>query len=132
MSKILKTRFGAVAGALLCTLLWGTAFPVIKLSYSRINIQSSDVGSQILFAGQRFFLAGVMVFAFCLIFRRKSLKIPRNAIVSVASLGLVQTAAHGSAVSFLLHGACADNGDKNLGNHRLQCFFCGLAGSCIF
>ncbi len=129
MKRILKTRLGAVAGALLCTLLWGTAFPVIKLSYSRINIQSSDVGSQILFAGQRFFLAGVMVFAFCLIFRRKSLKIPRNAIVSVASLGLVQTAAQ---YLFSYTGLALTTGTKTSVITACSAFFAVLLAPVFF
>lgn len=89
----LGTKLGAVVGALICTMLWGTAFPVIKLSYSRLGIDSADTGSQVLFAGERFFLAGIMVFVFCLMFDKKSLKIPRSAAVPTAALGLVQTAA---------------------------------------
>lgn len=79
-------------GALICTLLWGTAFPVIKLSYNHLGVVSGDVGSQVLFAGERFFLAGVMVFIFCLIFKRNGLKISGKALLPVLSLGLVQTA----------------------------------------
>lgn len=79
-------------GALICTLLWGTAFPVIKLSYNHLGVVSGDVGSQVLFAGERFFLAGVMVFLFCLIFKRNGLKISGKTLLPVLSLGLVQTA----------------------------------------
>lgn len=89
----LRTRLGAVVGALLCTMLWGTAFPVIKLSYSRLGIESADTGSQVLFAGERFFLAGIMVFVFCIFFNKKSLRISRSVVVPVVALGLVQTAA---------------------------------------
>lgn len=92
INKFLKTRAGAVLGALVCTLLWGTAFPVIKLSYAHLGVRSGDTGSQVLFAGERFFLAGAMVLVFCAIFRRKSLKISKNAILPVLTLGLVQTA----------------------------------------
>ncbi|MGN1112475.1 MAG: DMT family transporter [Acutalibacteraceae bacterium] len=92
INRILKTKTGAVLGALLCTLLWGTAFPVIKLCYKQLNINSGDIGSQVLFAGERFFLAGVMVLVFCLIFKRQSLKISGKAFMPVLSLGFVQTA----------------------------------------
>lgn len=92
INKFLKTKAGAVIGALVCTILWGTAFPVIKLSYAHLGVSSQDIGSQVLFAGERFFLAGIMVFLFCVIFRRNGLRISRSAIIPVLSLGLVQTA----------------------------------------
>lgn len=51
-----------VAGlAVLCCLLWGSAFPSIKIGYRLFDIASVDVGSQMLFAGTRFALAGVGV-----------------------------------------------------------------------
>ena len=47
-------------GAMLCCALWGSAFPCIKLGYAMFGIPSDAVGSQILFAGYRFTLAGVL------------------------------------------------------------------------
>ena len=46
-------------GAMLCCLLWGSAFPCIKIGYGMWNIESVDTSSQILFAGMRFVLAGI-------------------------------------------------------------------------
>lgn len=40
--------------ALICTALWGSAFPCIKVGYELFEIASSDVAGQILFAGLRF------------------------------------------------------------------------------
>ena len=48
-------------GAFLATFLWGSAFPCIKIGYQWMNIASSDTGSQMLFAGMRFFVAGLLV-----------------------------------------------------------------------
>lgn len=47
--------------ALVCDFLWGSAFPCIKLGYSYLEIESADIAAQILFAGTRFTLAGIMV-----------------------------------------------------------------------
>lgn len=47
--------------ALFCCFLWGSAFPSVKVGYSLFDIAADDSYSQILFAGIRFFLAGVMV-----------------------------------------------------------------------
>ena len=47
--------------AMICCLLWGSAFPCIKIGYKMFHIASADASSQLLFAGCRFFLAGVLV-----------------------------------------------------------------------
>ncbi|MCR5652248.1 MAG: DMT family transporter [Ruminococcus sp.] len=88
-NSILKKRWFACIGALICAALWGTAFPVIKLGYEVLAIES--VGSKLLFAGERFALAGVFVFLFGLIIYRKPLVIKRNEILPIALLGFVQT-----------------------------------------
>lgn len=49
-----------VTAALLCCLLWGSAFPCVKMGYEMLNI--TDTGSQILFAGYRFVLRGYLLF----------------------------------------------------------------------
>lgn len=46
--------------ALVCCVLWGSAFPCIKIGYSMFSIEGNDVASQILFAGMRFTLAGIL------------------------------------------------------------------------
>lgn len=46
--------------ALICTALWGSAFPCIKIGYQLFDIASSDTSSQMLFAGIRFFFAGIL------------------------------------------------------------------------
>lgn len=47
-------------GALLCCALWGSAFPCIKIGYRMFAIAQTDVATQILFAGCRFALAGIL------------------------------------------------------------------------
>ncbi len=46
--------------AILCTALWGSAFPAVKTGYRLFSIASEDPASQILFAGLRFFGAGFL------------------------------------------------------------------------
>ncbi|OUW19241.1 MAG: hypothetical protein CBD18_01105 [Opitutales bacterium TMED158] len=48
---------------LLCAGLWGSAFPVVKLSYR--SLQLEGYGEQLLFAGTRFVLAGLLAMLFC-------------------------------------------------------------------
>ena len=46
--------------AMICCFLWGSAFPCVKIGYRLFSIAADDTASQILFAGCRFFLAGVL------------------------------------------------------------------------
>lgn len=62
--KLLQNKKIAYLTAIFCTLLWGTAFPFIKVGYSAFKIEESDIGSKLIFAGMRFMLAGFMVFLF--------------------------------------------------------------------
>ena len=50
-------------GAMVCCALWGSAFPCIKIGYRMFAIGAEDTAAQILFAGVRFFLAGILVIA---------------------------------------------------------------------
>lgn len=52
---------GLYAGAVTATLLWGSAFPCVKVGYQWLGIEGKDTGSQMLFAGIRFLLAGLCV-----------------------------------------------------------------------
>lgn len=51
------------AGALICCALWGSAFPCIKIGYGLFNIQTEETMTQIMFAGIRFALAGILAIA---------------------------------------------------------------------
>ncbi len=50
--------------AVFCCLLWGSAFPVIKIGYKLFGVSSADTAAQILFAGIRFTVAGALVIIF--------------------------------------------------------------------
>lgn len=78
---------GASVGA---TLLWGSSYPIIKLSYGRLGIGSSDTLQQILFAGYRFALAGLLIL-FYMRLRGETLRYRRGSGGIVASIGALQT-----------------------------------------
>lgn len=96
-------------GSLLCCLLWGSAFPCIKIGYRLFAVASGDAASQILFAGCRFTLAGILVLVAGSALQRRWLLPRRSALRPIAVLGLSQTAvqyllfyiglAHASGVS---------------------------------
>lgn len=57
--------------AMVCCILWGSAFPCVKLGYRLFGIDSSDTFTQIVFAGIRFMLAGILALIIGSIARRK-------------------------------------------------------------
>lgn len=81
------------AVAVLCTLLWGTAFPAIKNGYILLSIDSADIPSKFVFAGARFFLAGLIVLTigFFTEKNRRSLLPGKKDILPIALLGFFQT-----------------------------------------
>ena len=74
-----------------CTALWGSAFPCVKLGYELFNISVDDIFSKILFAGWRFFLAGIIVLLITACIQKKFPKLKKEAIKSVGMLGFSQT-----------------------------------------
>ena len=71
-------------------LLWGSAFPCVKIAYRLFNISSDDTWAQILFAGIRFFTAGLMIYLTCLVFGRR-LTVKKESVLNVFKLASVQT-----------------------------------------
>ena len=77
--------------ALVCTFLWGSASPCIKLGYAYFQIPSSETWTQVLFAGIRFILAGVLTVLIGSVLNRKMLVPTRSSLPSIAKLALFQT-----------------------------------------
>lgn len=86
------TKNLAVCGiALICTFLWGSAFPCIKVGYQLFAIESGDTASQMLFAGYRFTLAGLLTLVIGWVSNKK-FPVPKKHIrKNVLILGLFQT-----------------------------------------
>lgn len=78
--------------ALFCCALWGSAFPGIKIGYRLLGIPSEDIGSEILFAGFRFTLAGAMVVLAGSGLQKRWLIPKRSELTMIVKLCLFQTA----------------------------------------
>ena len=79
--------------AVFACILWGSAFPTIKLGYQFFQISSDQTGSVLLFAGMRFTLAGILTILFGSIFARKVLIPKKENWLTVFKLCLLQTVA---------------------------------------
>ncbi|WP_028514917.1 DMT family transporter [Ruminococcus flavefaciens] len=76
---------------LLCCLLWGSAFPCIKLGYGFSAITSEDTYSQMLYAGLRFTGAGILALLIGSVIARKPLIPHADEVSKVMKLSLFQT-----------------------------------------
>jgi drug/metabolite transporter (DMT)-like permease len=89
-ADLYRDRRFVVGVAVLCCLLWGSAFPAVKAGYALLHVAKTDMATQMLFAGWRFLGAGLILLVLAVLGRR-SIAVPRDRIASVVGLGLVQT-----------------------------------------
>ncbi|MBT2286746.1 DMT family transporter [Paenibacillus polymyxa] len=77
--------------ASLCCLLWGSAYPSIKLGYIAFNILPEDIASKYVFAGYRFTLAGMLLLLLSRIVRKQKLQLTMPQWTGLIMLGILQT-----------------------------------------
>ncbi|OOM75891.1 EamA-like transporter family protein [Clostridium puniceum] len=61
VEKIFTNKKYIILLAILCTFLWGSAYPAIKLGYNVFGINSADSYLKLIFAGYRFLIAGIIL-----------------------------------------------------------------------
>ncbi len=79
------------AGALICCLLWGSAFPCIKIGYALTGIESNETACQILYAGMRFTIAGIMAIILGSFLQKQVLLPSESSIPKIIWLSFLQT-----------------------------------------
>lgn len=89
MADKLQNKFLVMGLAVFCCLLWGSAYPGVKIGYQLFNITTA--GSKILFAGYRFTLAGLLTFFITSIYYRKWIVPQKNDFKAMLILGVFQT-----------------------------------------
>ncbi len=115
--------------ALICCLLWGSAFPGIKIGYRLFEIPSDNWNVQLLFAGIRFVLAGVLVIIIGSVINKKILVPKRSSFSKIAVLGLFQTLLQ---YIFFYIGLAHTTGFKASVINAVNVFFSLLIASLIF
>ena len=91
LDKIFSTPVCAVLLAIFCNVLWGSAFPFIKLGYRLFSIDSGNTASIFCFAGVRFMLGSVLVLLGSILLQGKAPACPGERWQQSAVLGLWQT-----------------------------------------
>ena len=91
MKKILTNPLYVVLLAILCNVLWGSAYPSVKIGYELFNITDS-VFEKLFFAGLRFMAAGVIVLIVSWITRKKFPRVSKKGAPYVLLMAVIYTA----------------------------------------
>lgn len=89
--ETMKKSWFVCLGAMVCCFLWGSAFPSIKVGYKLFEIGASDTAAQILFAGCRFFLAGIMTVIIGSVIQGTFLKPGKKSLSKICTIAMLQT-----------------------------------------
>ena len=116
-------------GALLCCALWGSAFPCIKIGYQLFEIPSDATATQILFAGCRFTLAGILAIIIGGVLNHKILIPKQGSWGKIAKLCMLQTVAQ---YLFFYIGLANTSGVKASIIEGVNVFISILVASLIF
>ena len=126
-SSIFTRPYVLIFSALLCCALWGSASPAIKIGYQLLLV--SGVPSTILFAGVRFFMAGVITVLIYSLARRKFLVPKKENIPRVLTVSAFQTVIQ---YIFFYIGLANTTSVKGTIASGSSAFFCVLIASLVF
>ena len=116
-------------GAVICNALWGSAFPCIKTGYELFQIASDDKYGQIVFAGIRFTLAGILTVLIGSVLNQRVLTVKRENYPVVTKLAMLQTVIQ---YVFFYLGLANTTGVKSSILNSVNVFVALLISSLIF
>lgn len=115
--------------AAVCCFLWGSAFPAVKTGYRLFSIDAGDTASIILFAGVRFFLAGVLTLLIFSVAEKRPLLPRKSAVKKIGILSLFQTVIQ---YIFFYLGLAFTSGERASVINASSVFFALLLSSLVF
>lgn len=91
--QFFKRKSVLILCALISTALWGSAFPCVKAGYQLWHIEIDDPASQMLFAGTRFILAGLITLLMAHFMERGCMQREHRweSLKRIFLLGIIQT-----------------------------------------
>lgn len=89
--NLIKEKRWAIIFSLMAMLLWGSAIPLIKLTYLHAGIQANDPGGKIFIAGIRFFMAGLLTYIYFFLFNKEKVERDKINFKFIIILALIQT-----------------------------------------
>ena len=127
--KFFSKNYIVCIGAIICCILWGSAFPCVKIGYKLFHVNTDSAPSLMLFAGMRFTLSGLLVIAFGCISKKKFLVPKPKNIWRVLLVALFQTSLQ---YTFFYIGLAHGTGVKSSVLNGLGVFFTIIAACFIF
>ncbi|MGF7047104.1 drug/metabolite transporter (DMT)-like permease [Paenibacillus sp. DS2015] len=83
---------GILISSLGATVLWGSALPIVKLSYAHLDMKQGDFFGQWVFAGYRFTMAGIILILLSTILgKNTNIGRPKLSLSRLFRLGAIQT-----------------------------------------
>lgn len=92
MKERLKNPLIAALLATAASVLWGSAFPVLKIGFREMGIGPENVAEKLVFAGIRFLGSGLLIFIFSPLIAKGKFWPGKRVFKSLLLLGLLQTA----------------------------------------
>lgn len=89
--NLIKEKRWAIIFSLIAMLLWGSAIPLIKLTYLHAGILPDDPGGKIFIAGIRFFMAGLLTYIYFFLFNKEKVEKDKINFKFIIILALIQT-----------------------------------------
>src|SRR5690625_3308442 len=129
MKALFQNKWSVIGIAVFCSILWGSAFPVLKVSYEELQMAPDDTIAKIVFAGGRFLLAGFIVLGFLFVTNAKRILVTRKQFMVLIILGVVQTALQ---YYFFYNGLAKVTGKAGIDFNWKGTFFCYPVGSLFF
>jgi len=89
VKKIFTKRLNIYIFAIICTFLWASAYPTIRLGYDEFHVNKNDLKSVFLFAGIRFTLSGIMIILGYWVVKKKIVLPSKKLMPDILALGIV-------------------------------------------
>lgn len=127
--NIFKNKFFVVLFASICAVAWGNAFPLIKMGVRFFAIAPLDTGAKTLFAGIRFFVAGLIVLLIAKLTKRSFAVSSKKDAFWLLLFGMVNTMLH---YFFFYIGVSNSSGSRSAILDSLGTFFLIILASIFF
>jgi drug/metabolite transporter (DMT)-like permease len=89
--KLFTKHSNVLLLSLLCTILWGSAYPCIKTGYQLFGLATNDVSGKLVFAGIRFFLAGLITLTIYMLQNKRFIFPERTKLKGIFMVSITQT-----------------------------------------
>ncbi|KMY54438.1 multidrug transporter [Bacillus sp. FJAT-27231] len=90
-TRFLTNKYWVISIAVFCSILWGSAFPVLKFSYEELGMAEDDLSAKIVFAGMRFMMAALLLLVMMFFVDKRSLKLSWRQLPAIIGLGILST-----------------------------------------